>query len=492
MGASTKKISTAPAGSDALRGGVIDYLQKQGFGSIGAQSAGPVSVAPWQTSGFDRGQIRDVTGERTASVDSLGGANSAFFQNMMGQLAPAFAQRRAEGLAAGAERAGNLTGSGFANRLGSAVNRSLGDEQAALANYAVQGLQMEMQRQQGDANRMLQAGMANQGADTGFLQALLQGRGQDLSARGQDIGVSTGNRDAFDQMSNANAQRFAGLLGQQAQPYQDAIIQSGGAGALLGPLAQGIGGYLGGQGNGGSRGGDLMGGIGDFLGGIFGGGGGGGAQAAINAGNKTASGVDFGSLGIPGMNLMAPGGMQAGGGLVSTNPLEMYGGGMMNTFGSLNGMVPNTGGQLMGSGMTMGPNGPQLSGFASGENDMLNQMMKSGQLPQILQMLMGQNGMNAMQSGGGGMQGQLGGIMQMLGRSGVLGKFGGPVGAAGQILGGGINAGNIGSVLGGFAGNAIPIPILGPMIGSILGKGVGTGLGKIGGGIKRTLGGLFN
>jgi len=461
MGASTKKISTAPAGSDALRGGVIDYLQKQGFGSIGAQSAGPVSVAPWQTSGFDRGQIRDVAGERTASLDSLGGVNSAFFNNMMGQLAPAFAQRRAEGLAAGAERAGNLTGSGFANRLGSAVNRSLGDEQAALANYATQGLQMEMQRQQGDANRMLQAGMANQGADTGFLQALLQGRGQDLSARGQDIGVSTGNRDAFDQMSNANAQRFAGLLGQQAQPYQDAIIQSGGAGALLGPLASGIGGYLGGQGNGGSRGGDLMGGIGNFLGGIFGGGGG-GAQQAINAGNKTASGVDFGSLGIPGMNLQVPGGMTAGG-------IMPYEGGMMQGFGQ--GAIPGGGfslggggsagmgmNPLLGSGMVMGPNDPQLSSFASGENDQLNKLMTSGMFPQILQMLMMSRGLQPMGMGGG--------------------------------LSGGLNASNIGGMLGGLFGSSMGP--FGGILGSIAGKGVGSIAGKLGGGIKRTIGGLFN
>lgn len=54
------------------------------------------------------------------------------------ELKPFFDQSRAEALAAAREASGNLTGSGFANRLGVATNRSLGDEQKTLADYANQ------------------------------------------------------------------------------------------------------------------------------------------------------------------------------------------------------------------------------------------------------------------------------------------------------------------------------------------------------------------
>lgn len=113
--------------------GLLGMLRQQTGGGTGAQMAGAAAQA---------GPLSPVQ-----SVDQLGGVNSAFFNNMMNQLAPAFAQRRAEGLANAKEAAGNLSGSGFANALGGAVNRSLGDEQAALAGYASQGLGQELNRQ---------------------------------------------------------------------------------------------------------------------------------------------------------------------------------------------------------------------------------------------------------------------------------------------------------------------------------------------------------
>ena len=113
---------------------------------------------------------------------------------------------------------------------------------------------------------------------------------------------------------------------------------------------------------------------------------------------------------------------------------------------------------LLGSGMVMGPNDPQLSSFASGENDQLNKLMTSGMFPQILQMLMMSRGLQPMGMGGG--------------------------------LSGGLNASNIGGMLGGLFGSSMGP--FGGILGSIAGKGVGSIAGKLGGGIKRTIGGLFN
>lgn len=167
---------------------------------------------------FLRKDVRNVQGYGTQSVDQLGGANSAFFKNMQAQLQPSFTQQRELGLAGAKEAAGNLTGSGFGNYLGSAINRSLGDEQARLADYASQGLQTEVGRQQGDAGRMLQADISNQGADQGFMNLLLN-RGV---AQGQFD--QEGNRlDLQGQMSNQDAQ-LRGLLANQGASIEGARL----------------------------------------------------------------------------------------------------------------------------------------------------------------------------------------------------------------------------------------------------------------------------
>ena len=177
MGGHTKKVSTAPGETKELRNQVQSYLMGQGPGGI---------------------QTGQAPG--TASIDTLGGANSAFFQNLMTQLRPQFEQQRAEGLAAAKEAAGNLTGSGFGNTLGAAVNRSLANENATAAQYANQALQLEMQRQQADANRTFQG---QQNDAQRFLQLL--------------YGMST-----------------AGL-------GPDTIQKSGGIGSVLGPIGGLIG-----------------------------------------------------------------------------------------------------------------------------------------------------------------------------------------------------------------------------------------------------------
>jgi len=175
--------------------------------------------------GFNRGQVGDVSAQSsgynpTQSVDALGGKNSAFFNNMVEQLKPAFSQGRAEALAAAKEGLGNMgAGSGVANSLGIAINRSLGNEQATLANYATQGIQTEVGRQLQDAaqtaqvgmanaNRALSADQSNQGADLQFLNTLIN---QGNTAGNLALGAGAQNLQA--QIANQGTKANLGTTG---------------------------------------------------------------------------------------------------------------------------------------------------------------------------------------------------------------------------------------------------------------------------------------
>jgi hypothetical protein len=175
-------------------------------------------------------QIERVSAPSTQSVDQLGGQNSAFFQNMMGQLAPAFAQQRAEALAQAKESAGTLTGTGLTNMLGGAMNRSLGNQQAILADYASRGLQTEVGRQQGDAGRSLQAALSNQ--SSGLERLLTQGR-LDAGRNSQLYGGALQN-------NQFNAGNYLNSVLSMIGGPRNEIAQSGGAGAVLGPILQAL------------------------------------------------------------------------------------------------------------------------------------------------------------------------------------------------------------------------------------------------------------
>lgn len=323
-GKKSNVVDTTPKTTQDLRDSVKGFIMDPKRGGIAGQGTAAAPTMPGNVqvlggqpvsttfnSGTDisRGDVRNisagpgvtagnVTADRvstsnTDSVDKLGGANSAFFQNMMGQLQPAFSQARSEGLSAAKESAGSLTGSGFANRLGSSVNRSLGSEQATLANYATQGIGMEMGRQQSDAGRQLQAAgmnqstglqagmanqsaglqagianqntgmqaqIANQGADQNFMNSLLTRNSQGLQAQQMGSQASQFNsaQDAqkgqlqaqLDAQRNAmgyqgqlgvnqqNANNFMQLLGQQSTvgAGPTTVQQSGGFGGFMGGL----------------------------------------------------------------------------------------------------------------------------------------------------------------------------------------------------------------------------------------------------------------
>lgn len=248
MGGGVKKVDTRTGNQAKLQGGITDFIQGQGYGAT--QAAMPTDLPSFV--GVQK--VGPGSSLATDSVDKLGGANSAFFNNMVNQLQPSFNQARAEGVAAAKEGAGSLTGSGFANILGSAINRSMGSQQATLANYAAQGLNTEVGRQQGDANRAASMFESAQGANN--LQAQLEAQRQALI-----FGTAANT-------NQGNASLFSNLLMSQAGNPSTAIAlqKKGGIGSILAPIASGIGMAIGGP---------IGGAIGGKVGGMFGGGGGG-------------------------------------------------------------------------------------------------------------------------------------------------------------------------------------------------------------------------
>jgi hypothetical protein len=221
MGGSTKRYDTTPAQTSKLRGGIVDYLMGPGGGSGGPSAQYPNKATPYQSSvlngsgasgfgtqgngtgsPFDR--INSGTVAPPQSIDQLGGASSPFFQNMMSRYQPAFDQARTMGLASAKEASGTLTGSGYGNILGAAVNRSIADQGATMAGIAGHGLDLEAARQ---ANVFNQANDTSRQNAMNFLQLLM---GQGLAGVGPDT-----------------------------------IMHSGGIGALIGPFMQLAGKYLG-------------------------------------------------------------------------------------------------------------------------------------------------------------------------------------------------------------------------------------------------------
>lgn len=164
----TRALPVMAKKQNSVMNTVLGQPNMAGPAAVTVAGSQPISTQFNSGAPIDRSQVRDIQG-----VDELGSATSGFMQNMMQQYSPMFQQQRAENMAAAREGAGTMTGSGFANRLGMAMNRSLGQEQATIADLARSGMGMELQRQQ-----------ANQGADMGFMNNLLTQNSQNLQAQG--------------------------------------------------------------------------------------------------------------------------------------------------------------------------------------------------------------------------------------------------------------------------------------------------------------------
>lgn len=206
-------IFSAPSSSSDY-GPLRQFLQQFIGGNAGALFAQPGSLpSPMMASD---------TGTKTDTLDTLGGANSPFFLNMMAKYEPLFQQERARALAQANESAGNLVGSGHANILGNALGRTLTEQQAKIADLVNQQIASEQARQGQQATLAQQRNLADQATNAQY----------DLSRFG-----------ASNDISNANAGRIASLLGAlgTAGVSPNEIISQGGLGALIGPLLGALG-----------------------------------------------------------------------------------------------------------------------------------------------------------------------------------------------------------------------------------------------------------
>lgn len=102
---------------------------------------------------------------------------SALDPSLVKPYADLFSAQRGEALGQAKESAGNLTGTGYNNILGTSLAGSLAQEQVTLANLGIQQQQFQMQKQQEFMRTLL--GLTGQTAQTGyqpgFLDYLFQG-----------------------------------------------------------------------------------------------------------------------------------------------------------------------------------------------------------------------------------------------------------------------------------------------------------------------------
>lgn len=148
-----KQAQTATLRRDPQFQSIVDMITgKVGSGSLGAN-------AQAGNAGSTVGMVQ--------SMDQLAGQPNAYFKEQV--LTPykdLFKQNRSEALAAAREGSGNLTGSGYANALGTTVNRSLAEENKTLSDVLTQLGTFEIGRQQQVADREQGRLVSNAGFDT--------------------------------------------------------------------------------------------------------------------------------------------------------------------------------------------------------------------------------------------------------------------------------------------------------------------------------------
>jgi len=160
--------------------------------------------------GVSAGKIAGLT-EGQQSVSDL--ATQGFMDKMLQQYNPYFEQARQKALAQAKEASGNLTGSGFANALGTSTNESIAQQQAQLAQLAQFGISQEMARQQG------LAGFENQ---RNIAQA-----GNELSASAANAGNMLQGALGYGNLSqNGTNQRLQALLGAGSLDLNNRTLDS--------------------------------------------------------------------------------------------------------------------------------------------------------------------------------------------------------------------------------------------------------------------------
>ena len=194
--------------------GVADMIASPDRAGVRDVGIGAQGNAMWDMIMKNMTQGGGLGNVGTSSVDALGSETSGFFKNMMNQYQPAFTQGRADALAQAKEGMGNLTGSGAGNVLGGAMNRSLGQEQATLAELAKWGIGEENKRQLELAGINTQRDIANLGTN---MNAGISMAGMGLDAARSNQGADMNFMDLMSKIGMANQGEQGRAAGQQGQ-----------------------------------------------------------------------------------------------------------------------------------------------------------------------------------------------------------------------------------------------------------------------------------
>lgn len=150
----------------------------------------------------------------TQSVSEIaGGPNSYFANQVLSPYDQLFNQQRREALAQAKESAGNLTGSGLGNVIGSAVNRTLPQQQAQLSDILTGLTTQELGRQQNYANNSLQQLLAQGGINANMASQIFgAGTQRNSQQAALDSALNQLIYGTTSQTNTANASNFLNLL----------------------------------------------------------------------------------------------------------------------------------------------------------------------------------------------------------------------------------------------------------------------------------------
>lgn len=168
-GSSTKQVGGIPSDIAPLRQALVNFL----IGTPGTPSRVPAggSFAPTGNPVFDgmRSAWANAPGAGTPGKPGVdfnnlftpdigtiaGGPDSFFMNHLLAPYQQMFDAQRSRDLAQAKEQAGNLSGSGYNNLFGDALNQSLGNEQGMLAQVMQSLLGQELTRRQNNASNLL-------------------------------------------------------------------------------------------------------------------------------------------------------------------------------------------------------------------------------------------------------------------------------------------------------------------------------------------------
>ncbi len=219
--ADAASMDAANINVDPRYGQIIDQIMQSAGGagrgliSRGASGNGTDITAPTIS--------REGTTTQSADeiVRSIMGGNSMFTNNILPAYNDLFNTQNALAAATAKEQAGNLTGSGFANSLGSALNRNTSSQQALLADVLNNLVSQEIGRQ--GAGAQLATGMNTE-------EARMNLQGQTTSAQlrqqAEALRVQAEASGRSDLMAAANSMQQQAI--QQAALEQQANLTNAG------------------------------------------------------------------------------------------------------------------------------------------------------------------------------------------------------------------------------------------------------------------------